>query len=330
MATAYTPHPCLIDEPGQYMCEGIECGDNDKNERYKGLCDKDGCDINPFRNGNRSFYGPGLMLDSKRPMTVVTQFLTSNGEDSGDLSEIRRFYVQDGKAIASPSIEILPKKPDSITDEMCEDIQDLFGNENDFKVKGGNRKMGESLKRGHVAAFSLWDDIDVHMMWLDSCYPEDRDCKEPGVKRGTCPGGEASSPRVVRRRHPNSFVTFANVSFGHIGTTQRIYPAEATTWTTTTASSAASTTSSTTVSTTLSTTVSTTSSTTASTTEGECAGAWQQCGGKKHEGPTCCEGGYICKEQNTWYSQCLPIRKSAKQKFLGLLQAASTLARPEL
>merc|ERR1712165_661290 len=30
MATAYTPHPCSMDdEPGQLRCEGIQCGDND-------------------------------------------------------------------------------------------------------------------------------------------------------------------------------------------------------------------------------------------------------------------------------------------------------------
>ena len=34
---------------GLYRCEGIECGDNDKNQRYDGVCDKDGCDINPYR-----------------------------------------------------------------------------------------------------------------------------------------------------------------------------------------------------------------------------------------------------------------------------------------
>ncbi|OLQ09220.1 Exoglucanase 1 [Symbiodinium microadriaticum] len=37
MATAYTPHPCNIDVPGQYVCEGTDCGDNDSGERYDGL-----------------------------------------------------------------------------------------------------------------------------------------------------------------------------------------------------------------------------------------------------------------------------------------------------
>ena len=53
--------------------------------------------------------------------TQVTQFLTNNGKDDGKLKEIRRFYVQDGKAIASPPIKILPDEPDSITDKMCKD-----------------------------------------------------------------------------------------------------------------------------------------------------------------------------------------------------------------
>ena len=156
MATAYTPHPCDIDTPGQYMCEGTECGDNDSDERYDGVCDKDGCDINPFRMGNKTFYGasPNFAVDSSKPMTVVTQFLTTDGTDQGDLSEIRRFYIQDGKVFESPPIPILPGNPDSITDQMCEDKKTLFGDINDFKEKGGNKGMGESLDRGHVAAFS--------------------------------------------------------------------------------------------------------------------------------------------------------------------------------
>jgi len=300
MATAYTPHPCDIATQGQYMCEGIECGDNDKDERYKGLCDKDGCDINPFRNGNRSFYGkgPGFSINSLKPMTVVTQFLTNNGKDDGKLKEIRRFYVQDGKAIASPPIKILPDEPDSITDKMCKDIQDLFGNPNDFKAKGGNKAMGESLERGHVATFSLWDDIDVHMMWLDSCYPTDDYCSKAGVRRGMCPGGEDSAPQQVRQKFPSAYVTFANVAFGEIGSTQSVYPStppappatQAPTATTSTGSGGF-----------LS---STTTTSVATSNGGNCEGAWEQCGGQNFDGPTCCDNGYTCTVQSQWYSQC--------------------------
>merc|ERR1712125_62071 len=107
MATAYTPHPCNIE--GLYKCEGIECGDNDKGQRYDGVCDKDGCDMQPYRMGNENFYGPGseYTVDTTKPMTVVTQFLTTDGTDDGDLSEIRRFYIQDGNVIHSPPSTIL-------------------------------------------------------------------------------------------------------------------------------------------------------------------------------------------------------------------------------
>ena len=31
--------------------------------------------------------------------------------------------------------------------------------------------MGGALGRGMVLVMSLWDDTDVHMLWLDSDYP---------------------------------------------------------------------------------------------------------------------------------------------------------------
>merc|ERR1719203_1245788 len=185
MANAYTPHPCAI--TGQLKCEGTDCGDNGKGERYDGVCDKDGCDINPYRMGNSEFYGRGAQftLDTLKPMTVVTQFLTTDGTDSGDLSEIRRFYVQDGKVIHSPPSTILgADDSDSITDAFCDAKKDLFGDVKDYQEHGGMKGMGESLDRGHAMIFSLWDDVEVNMLWLDSSYPLDRPTTEPGIKRG--------------------------------------------------------------------------------------------------------------------------------------------------
>jgi len=227
MATAYTPHPCDLGttRPAQFRCEGTDCGDNNKGERYKGVCDKDGCDINPFRMGNASdkkFYGrgPEFTINTLKPMTVVTQFITRDGTDTGDLVEIRRFYKQDGKIIHSPPTTILgDKAADSITDQFCEDKKELFGDVNDFQEKGGNRAMGQSLDRGQVLALSLWDDVEVNMLWLDSAYPLDKDESQPGVRRGECPGGEESTPTYVRRTYPDGFVTFANAAIGEIGST---------------------------------------------------------------------------------------------------------------
>ena len=42
-ATQLTPHVCRDPAATQYRCEGDSCGDNDKNERYEGLCDKGTC-----------------------------------------------------------------------------------------------------------------------------------------------------------------------------------------------------------------------------------------------------------------------------------------------
>merc|ERR1719510_2669157 len=226
MATAYTPHPCNLGNPdqdaSQYRCEGTSCGDNNKGERYQGVCDKDGCDINPFRMGNQSFYGrgPEFIINTLKPMTVVTQFITNDGTDTGDLVEIRRFYKQEGRIIHSPPTPILLEKAtDSITDEFCHDKKVLFGDVNDFQRKGGNRAMGQSLDRGHVLALSLWDDVEVNMLWLDSAYPLDKDHSQPGVVRGNCPGGESSTPTYLRNTYPDGFVTFANAAIGEIGST---------------------------------------------------------------------------------------------------------------
>jgi len=220
MATAYTPHTCGIE--GQLMCEGIECGDNDKGERYDGVCDKDGCDINPYRMGNLDFYGRGSQypVNTLKPMTVVTQFLTMDGTDSGELSEIRRFYVQDGEVIHSPSSTILgPDDSDSITDAFCDAKKDLFGDVKDYQEHGGMKGMGESLDRGHVMIFSLWDDVEVNMLWLDSAYPLNKPDTDPGIKRGDCPGGVESTPTYLRESFPNGYVTFKNAAVGEIGST---------------------------------------------------------------------------------------------------------------
>jgi len=217
MATAYTPHPCTIE--GQLKCEGADCGDNDKGERYKGVCDKDGCDINPFRMGNKSFYGKGKMVDTTKPVTTVTQFLTTDGTDQGDLSEIRRYYVQDGQVIPSPRTVILgdDTQTDSIDDEFCRVKKELFDDVNDYAAKGGDKEMGKSLDRGQVLAVSLWDDVEVNMLWLDSAFPLDKPVDKPGILRGECPGGQKSTPEYVRKQFPDGYVSFQSAYVGPIG-----------------------------------------------------------------------------------------------------------------
>jgi len=218
MANAYTPHPC--DFTGQLRCEGTDCGDNDSGERYDGVCDKDGCDINPYRMGNRMFYGRGseYEVNTLKPVTVVTQFLTTDGTDDGELSEMVRFYVQDGNVIESPSSTILgPDDTDSITDGFCQAQKRLFGDVNDYANKGGSAAMGESLDRGHVMAMSIWDDVEVNMLWLDSAWPLNKPATDPGVQRGDCPGGVGSTPTYLRQNYPDGWVSFQNAFVGPIG-----------------------------------------------------------------------------------------------------------------
>lgn len=216
-ANAYTAHPCKI--PGDYRCEGVECGDD--SQRQNGICDKDGCDLNPFRNGNKNFYGPGssFQIDTTRPFTVVTQFITADGTDNGDLSEIKRFYVQGGKKFETPNTNVSGLGPyNSITNQNCANQKKVFVEPPTFADRGGLKTMGEAMKRGMVLVMSMWDDHEAYMLWLDSDYPLDKDPNSPGVKRGPCPR-DSGKPWDVEKQYANSYVEYFNVKFGNIGTT---------------------------------------------------------------------------------------------------------------
>jgi cellulose 1,4-beta-cellobiosidase len=219
-ATAYTPHPCS--EAGLTKCEGTTCGDNAGDHRYEGICDKDGCDFNNYRMGETSFYGKGgqFDVDTTKPMSVVTQFITADGTDTGDLVDIRRFYVQDGRVIENSQASILGAEGgNSITDGFCSKQKAAFGDIDDFANKGGLKKMGEALDRGMVLVLSLWDDSQVNMLWLDATYPTDVPSSTPGVQRGPCPGGRTSEPSYLRETTPSSHVTFSQIKLGTLGST---------------------------------------------------------------------------------------------------------------
>ena len=99
-----TAHTCSVKE--QTRCTGVDCGDN-PTHRNDGVCAKNGCDWNPFRLGNKTFFGKGagFAVDTPKPFTVVTQFLTDNQTDAGKLSGIKRLYKQDGKVIPDPMLK---------------------------------------------------------------------------------------------------------------------------------------------------------------------------------------------------------------------------------
>ncbi|KAL4963760.1 putative 1,4-beta-D-glucan-cellobiohydrolyase [Aspergillus stella-maris] len=286
ISTAFTPHPC--DVPGQVRCEGDGCGGTYSPDRYAGTCDPDGCDFNPFRQGNKTFYGPGLIVDTNSPLTLVTQFLTDDGTDTGTLSEIKRFYVQDGVVIPN-SESTWPANPgNSITTEFCEAQKELFDDIDVFTPHGGMAGMGAALEQGMVLVLSLWDDSYANMLWLDSNYPTDEDPSVPGIARGTCPI-DSGIPHEVEAEHPDAFVVYSNIKFGPIGSTfdedgNGGGPDPTSTVTTTTA---------------------TTTTTSATTTATGVAQHWEQCGGSGWGGATQCASPWTCTAVNQWYSQCL-------------------------
>ncbi|TEB34396.1 cellobiohydrolase I-II [Coprinellus micaceus] len=218
ISTAYTPHPCKTEnDGGQQRCTGQECNTPD---RYGGLCDPDGCDFNPFRQGDRTYYGNGRTVDTTKKMTVVTQFITNNNSTTGTLVEIRRLYVQDGKVIPNSKTNFpgLLDPTDSITEKFCNDQKRAFGDHPSFQIQGGLSHMGRSLSKGHVLVLSIWADYAANMLWLDSTYPVDADPIKPGIARGTCPSN-SGNPRTLEIDHPDAQVIFSNIKFGDIGST---------------------------------------------------------------------------------------------------------------
>ena len=215
ISNAVTPHSCT---PGNSACTSDEtCGSGDGN-RYKGYCDRDGCDFNPYRMGNQSFYGPGKTVDTTKPLTVVTQFVTSDNTANGDLVEIRRKYVQGGKIWDQPTSNIAGVSGNAVTDTFCKNQKSVFGDTDDFTKKGGLKAMGQAFEDGMVLVMSLWDDYDVNMHWLNSPYPTDADPSKPGVARGDC-SITSGKPGDVESKYPGATVTFSNVRSGPLGST---------------------------------------------------------------------------------------------------------------
>jgi len=221
-ATAFTAHPCSVERT--HVCEGRDCGGlpGDQAARYDGVCDKDGCDFNSFRMGDKTFFGkgPGFAVDTSKPITVVTQWITDDGTDAGDLSEIRRLYLQDGKVIQNSHSEILPGRDQhdtSLSEDFCEAQKETFQDKDDFRRKGGLKRVGEALDRGMVLVLSLWDDSLTKMTWLDSSAGEGGVSK-PGVLRGPCEV-ESGSPEEVRAKYASASVKYTNFMYGELDST---------------------------------------------------------------------------------------------------------------
>ena len=276
VAAAYTPHPCSVNS--QTRCTGADCGQGDN--RYDGLCDPDGCDFNSFRMGDKTFLGKGLTVDTSRKFTIVTQFISDDGTSSGNLAEIRRFYVQDGKVIPNSNVNIAGVDAvNSITDKFCSQQKTAFGDTNRFADKGGLKQMGAALKTGMVLALSLWDDHAANMLWLDSDYPTDADASKPGVARGTCPT-TSGVPKDVESQSGSASVTYSNIKWGDLNST---FTGSASTNPSNPSGPSSSTTS---------------SSTSPTSPSSGTVAQWGQCGGIGYSGATTCASGFTCHVVN--------------------------------
>ncbi|KAL3658113.1 hypothetical protein V7S43_016956 [Phytophthora oleae] len=140
ISNAYTTRPCTIETGGATRCSSAKdygVGDN----RYDGVGDKDGCDFSPYRMGNETFFssGSGFTIDTTKKFTVVTRFITDDNTAEGaegTLTDIKRFYVQDGVTHAmtqSPCSAI--KDMNLLTDTKRSAAKQIFGDEDDHKVK---------------------------------------------------------------------------------------------------------------------------------------------------------------------------------------------------
>ncbi|KAK3984679.1 putative endo-beta-1,4-glucanase celB [Cladorrhinum sp. PSN332] len=204
-ANVFTPHTCS--GVGSFLCAGDDCK---RTAAGSGVCDKNGCGINTYGLGNPTFYGPGLEVDTSRPFKLVTQFWTDDGTTAGTLTEIRRLYVQDGKVItntAETTNANLRDIPGGYEGHLSQDYC-VARNTSDFLRLGGMPGMGESLARGMVLIFSIWNSPGDFMSWLDG---------EEG-RNGPC-NATAGDPANIVATNPDVSVTFSNIRWGDIGST---------------------------------------------------------------------------------------------------------------
>ncbi|KAK3319408.1 cellulase, partial [Apodospora peruviana] len=187
------PHTC--NQTGVYLCEGAEC-------EFEGVCDKNGCAWNPYRVNITDYYGrgPQFKVDTSRKFTVITQFPAVNGE----VTSIKRMYVQDGKLIESHVVDApgLPKV-DALEDGFCSKT-----GARRYLELGGTQGMGDAITRGMTLVFSIWWDEGGGMRWLDS------------GEAGPCNATEGN-PSIVQQIEPQPEVTFSNIRWGEIGTTYK-------------------------------------------------------------------------------------------------------------
>lgn len=210
VSASFSAHSCTVQ--AQTRCSGADCS---VTSPYNGLCDPEGCDFNSFRMGDTDFYGSGLKINTSERFTVVTQFVTNDNTDTGNLTEIRRVYVQNGVIIENSFVNIpgIPSTDNSITDAYCTIQKSVFNETDAFDSHGGFEPLTQAFTNGVVLAMSIWEDPATQMLWLDGDYPANASASSPGVSRGTCPANDV----LINPVGSIFQVVFSNIVFGDMG-----------------------------------------------------------------------------------------------------------------
>lgn len=125
-------------------------------------------------------------------------------DQSGQLTAIRRLYIQDGKTIEMPisTVEGVPAQ-NFLNDEYC----NATGAEK-YMGLGATEGMGAAMSRGMVLVFSIWWDKGGFMQWLDGV----------SSNAGPCNATEGN-PEIIGSIQPDTQVTFSQIRWGDIGST---------------------------------------------------------------------------------------------------------------
>lgn len=214
ISSSFGIHPCA--SISQTQCLEDFCGgiDSPQSAVKCSSCDDDGCAFNPYRLGDTGYYGiGGKGVDTGKPFTVVTQFLTNNGTDSGSIVEIKPFYSQNGTKIPNSSSKIEELPGDSITSSFCTKQKVAFAERKIFDKFGGMERITEVLKKGLVMSLGVLDDRRNGMLGLDGILGEGK-----GAERGTCPT-PAMNPQDLVASSRSASAKFGRIRVGEIGST---------------------------------------------------------------------------------------------------------------
>ncbi|KAH8669633.1 cellulose 1,4-beta-cellobiosidase precursor [Tricladium varicosporioides] len=215
ISTSFGAHTCNSNK-SPFTCEGSKCGgvDAPPNFTTKGPCDFEGCTMNPYRMGDKEFFGPGKKVDTNKKFTVVTQFITDDSTDTGILVEIKRFYIQNGTRIENSKSQIEGLSGNSLTSDFCMTQKLVFIEEDTFSANEGFKGVGDALRNGLVMVISIVDDRRNNMKWLDGTLGSGK-----GGERGSCATNKVEDPKELWGNHSKESVTFARIRVGAIGST---------------------------------------------------------------------------------------------------------------